>query len=103
MVVVGDHAPAVRAHVAARLGEAAIAVQDPPLGTGHAVLAAKAALAGFDGDVLVTYADGPLLTADGDRAAVRPARGRRRPGGAGLRGGRARRLRPAGPRAPTAV
>jgi bifunctional UDP-N-acetylglucosamine pyrophosphorylase / glucosamine-1-phosphate N-acetyltransferase len=63
VVVVGPHAPAVRAHVAARLGEAAIAVQDRPLGTGHAVLAAKERLAGFAGDVLVTYADVPLLTA----------------------------------------
>jgi bifunctional UDP-N-acetylglucosamine pyrophosphorylase/glucosamine-1-phosphate N-acetyltransferase len=64
VVVVGAHSPAVRAHVAARLGEAAIAVQDPPLGTGHAVLAARKALAGFTGDVIVTYADVPLLTAD---------------------------------------
>jgi bifunctional UDP-N-acetylglucosamine pyrophosphorylase/glucosamine-1-phosphate N-acetyltransferase len=35
-------------------------VQDPPLGTGHAVLAARDALAGFDGDIVVTYADGVL-------------------------------------------
>jgi bifunctional UDP-N-acetylglucosamine pyrophosphorylase/glucosamine-1-phosphate N-acetyltransferase len=63
IVVVGAHAPAVHAHVAARLGEAAVAVQDPPLGTGHAVLAARQALAGFAGDVLVTYADVPLLGA----------------------------------------
>ena len=47
-------------HAAARLGEGAIAVQNPPLGTGHAVLSAKAALADFDGDVVVTYADGLL-------------------------------------------
>jgi bifunctional UDP-N-acetylglucosamine pyrophosphorylase/glucosamine-1-phosphate N-acetyltransferase len=64
VVVVGEHSPAVRAHAAARLGEAAIAVQDPPLGTGHAVLAAKPALDGFEGDVLVSYADTPLLTAE---------------------------------------
>jgi len=64
VVVVGAGAPAVAAHVKARLGEGALAVQDPPLGTGHAVLAAKAALAGFDGDVLVNYADGPLLGAE---------------------------------------
>ncbi|MEO8927331.1 MAG: NTP transferase domain-containing protein, partial [Caulobacteraceae bacterium] len=51
VVVVGAHSPEVRAHVAARLGEAAIAVQDPPLGTAHAVLAAKEALADFAGDV----------------------------------------------------
>lgn len=30
VVVVGAHSPAVRAHVVKRLGEAAIAVQDPP-------------------------------------------------------------------------
>ena len=63
VVVVGAQAQAVRAHVARRLGEGAVAVQDPPLGTGHAVLAAKDALAGFEGDVVVSYADGPSLTA----------------------------------------
>ena len=63
IVVVGDHSPSVRAHVVKRLGEAAIAVQDPPIGTGHAVRAAEAALKGFDGDVVVTYGDVPLLTA----------------------------------------
>jgi bifunctional UDP-N-acetylglucosamine pyrophosphorylase/glucosamine-1-phosphate N-acetyltransferase len=68
VVVVGGHSPAVRARVADRLGEAAIVLQDPPLGTGHAVLAARDALAGFEGDLLVSYADTPLLTA----AAVTP-------------------------------
>lgn len=63
VVVVGTHSPQVRDHVAARLGEAAIAVQDPPLGTGHAVRAAESALAGFEGDVVVTYGDVPLLKA----------------------------------------
>jgi bifunctional UDP-N-acetylglucosamine pyrophosphorylase/glucosamine-1-phosphate N-acetyltransferase len=67
VVVVGAHSPGVRAHVLDRLGdqlgEGAIAVQDPPLGTAHAVLAAREALEGFAGDVLVTYADVPLLTA----------------------------------------
>jgi len=61
VVVVGTHSPQVRAAAAQRLGEAAIAVQDPPLGTGHAVLAAKDALGDFDGDVVITYADAPLL------------------------------------------
>ena len=41
---------------------AVIAVQDPPKGTGHAVLSAKAALQGFDGDVLVLSGDAPLIT-----------------------------------------
>ena len=63
VVVVGDHSPDVRAHVEARLGPSSIAIQDPPLGTGHAVRAAEAALAGFDGDVVVTYGDVPLLKA----------------------------------------
>jgi bifunctional UDP-N-acetylglucosamine pyrophosphorylase/glucosamine-1-phosphate N-acetyltransferase len=62
VVVVGAHSPAVRAHVVARMGEEAIAVQDPPLGTGHAVLAAASALADFAGDIVVTYADAPLIT-----------------------------------------
>lgn len=62
-VVVGAHSPEVRAHVVKRLGEAAPVLQDPPLGTGHAVLAAKEALADFDGDVLVVNGDCPLLQA----------------------------------------
>ena len=45
VVVVGNHSPEVRDHVVKRLGEAAIAVQDPPIGTGHAVRAAEAAMA----------------------------------------------------------
>lgn len=71
VVVVGSHSPEVRAHVVKRLGEAAIAVQDPPLGTGHAVRAAEQALAGFDGEVVITYGDVPLLTA----ADIEPAFG----------------------------
>ena len=61
-VVVGT-IPAVRDLVEARLGEAAVVVQDPPKGTGHAVLCAESALADFDGDVLVVNADPPLLQA----------------------------------------
>ena len=63
VVVVGNHSPGVRALVEARLGPAAVAVQDPPLGTAHAVLAAREALADFDGDVLVLNGDCPLLEA----------------------------------------
>ncbi|QUD88689.1 bifunctional UDP-N-acetylglucosamine diphosphorylase/glucosamine-1-phosphate N-acetyltransferase GlmU [Phenylobacterium montanum] len=63
VVVVGAQAEAVWRHVEKRLGAGGVAVQDPPLGTGHAVLAAREALAGFPGDVLVNYADGPSLTA----------------------------------------
>ncbi|MFN9925790.1 MAG: NTP transferase domain-containing protein, partial [Phenylobacterium sp.] len=62
-VVVGNHSPGVRALVEARLGAQAVVVQEPPLGTGQAVLAAKDALADFDGEVLVVNGDCPLLTA----------------------------------------
>lgn len=63
VVVVGAHAPEVGEHVRRRLGDGAIAVQDPPLGTGHAVRCAESALQGFEGDLVVTYADCPLLEA----------------------------------------
>jgi bifunctional UDP-N-acetylglucosamine pyrophosphorylase/glucosamine-1-phosphate N-acetyltransferase len=62
VVVVGAQGQAVREVVEKRLGAMALAVQDPPLGTGHAVMAAREALADFEGDVLVTNADCPLLT-----------------------------------------
>jgi bifunctional UDP-N-acetylglucosamine pyrophosphorylase/glucosamine-1-phosphate N-acetyltransferase len=68
VVVAGAHSPAVAEHARKRLGEGAVCIQDPPLGTGHAVRAAQEALKGFQGDVLVAYADTPLL----DAAAVEP-------------------------------
>lgn len=64
VVVVGAHSPEVRDHVVKRLGEDAIAVQDPPLGTGHAVRAAEAVLGDFVGQVVITYGDVPLLRAE---------------------------------------
>ena len=76
VVVAGAHAPAVAEHARRRLGDPAVAIQDPPLGTGHAVRAAEATLAGFRGDVVVTYADTPLL----DAAAVLPLLEARRAG-----------------------
>ena len=54
------------------------AVQDEPRGTGHAVLAARSALHGFDGSLLLLYGDLPLLRAETLRAPDRsPPRGRR--------------------------
>jgi bifunctional UDP-N-acetylglucosamine pyrophosphorylase/glucosamine-1-phosphate N-acetyltransferase len=59
VVVVGDKAeqlePLVRDH------GGVIAVQDPQHGTGHAVQQAEAALAGFDGDVLILFGDVPFV------------------------------------------
>ena len=67
VVVVGDKADQVRAAV----GEsAAIAVQEPQLGTGHAVQRAEAALAGFDGDVLILYGDVPFVPVTTMRAML---------------------------------
>ena len=48
---------------AAVAGRAAIAVQEPQLGTGHAVQQAEDALGGFAGDVLILYGDVPFVRA----------------------------------------
>ena len=51
-------------------GRAAIAVQEPQHGTGHAVQMAEAALAGFAGDVLILYGDVPFVRAATMRAML---------------------------------
>jgi len=65
VVVAGAHSPSVIDAAAARVGRENVAVQDPPLGTAHAVRAAEAILADFQGEMVVTYADTPLLDAAG--------------------------------------
>ncbi|MGR4892102.1 bifunctional UDP-N-acetylglucosamine diphosphorylase/glucosamine-1-phosphate N-acetyltransferase GlmU [Sphingopyxis sp. LARHCG72] len=60
VVVVGDKADQLEAALG---GTAELAVQDPQLGTGHAVQQAEGALAGFDGDVLILYGDVPFVPA----------------------------------------
>jgi bifunctional UDP-N-acetylglucosamine pyrophosphorylase/glucosamine-1-phosphate N-acetyltransferase len=62
MVVVGDRADQVRLALAGTGAD--IAVQQPQLGTGHAVLQARDGLAGFAGTVLVLFADVPLVSAE---------------------------------------
>jgi len=57
--VVGEGNADVR--TAAESLELEIAVQEPQLGTAHAVLAAKEALSDFKGDVAVFFADTPLI------------------------------------------
>ncbi|PZP18567.1 MAG: bifunctional UDP-N-acetylglucosamine diphosphorylase/glucosamine-1-phosphate N-acetyltransferase GlmU, partial [Sphingomonas hengshuiensis] len=60
VVIVG----AGRDQLAAALGDrATLAVQEPQLGTGHAVQQAQGPLAGFSGDVLILYGDVPLVRA----------------------------------------
>ena len=51
-------------------GRATIAVQEPQLGTGHAVQQAQAALAGFTGDVLILYGDVPFVRPETMRAMI---------------------------------
>ncbi|OYY89491.1 MAG: UDP-N-acetylglucosamine diphosphorylase/glucosamine-1-phosphate N-acetyltransferase [Sphingomonas sp. 28-66-16] len=58
VVVVGSGRDQLEAALA---GSADLAVQDPQLGTGHAVQQAERALADFDGDVLILYGDVPLV------------------------------------------
>jgi len=52
-----------------------VAVQEEPLGTGDAVRAARPALEGSDGDVLVLNGDVPALTAETVRSLVETHRG----------------------------
>ena len=59
VVIWGAHGPAVRD--TAEAAGALTALQDPPQGTGDAVKQARAALEGFEGDVIVLYADTPLI------------------------------------------
>lgn len=59
IVVVGHQANAVR-RVSDRYGACSV-VQEPQLGTGHAVTQARTLLQDFDGDVLVLCGDVPLL------------------------------------------
>jgi bifunctional UDP-N-acetylglucosamine pyrophosphorylase/glucosamine-1-phosphate N-acetyltransferase len=63
IVVCSPAGIAVQDHVRSVLGEDAIAIQDPPQGTGHAVGCAKDALGQFQGDIVVLYGDTPLIPA----------------------------------------
>jgi NDP-sugar pyrophosphorylase family protein len=67
-VVIAGHGREQLAAVLA--GRAEIAVQEPQLGTAHAVLQAEPALAGFAGKVLVLYADVPFVRAETMRAML---------------------------------
>ena len=72
VVVVGDKAEQIEAALA---GSAELAIQEPQLGTGHAVQQAEGALAGFakenaGGDVLILYGDVPFVPAATMRAMI---------------------------------
>ena len=59
VVVVGSGREQLEPVVARHGGQ--VAVQEPQHGTAHAVQQGEAALAGFDGDVLILYGDTPLV------------------------------------------
>ena len=60
IVIVGDEREQVEQQVSDR---ATCVVQEPQLGTGHAVAQAKDALSDFDGDVIMLLGDAPFITA----------------------------------------
>ena len=67
VVVVGSGREQIEAALGSR---AAIAVQEPQEGTGHAVRQAESALAGFSGDVLILYGDVPFVRPETMRAMI---------------------------------
>ena len=64
IIVAGHGAEAVREAVAGIDEEAEVVLQEEQLGTAHAVDQARAALEGFEGDVVVLYGDTPFVSAE---------------------------------------
>jgi bifunctional UDP-N-acetylglucosamine pyrophosphorylase / glucosamine-1-phosphate N-acetyltransferase len=64
VVVVGHRRDQVEEHLAEIAPHVVTAVQEEQLGTGHAVQVALSKLTGLTGEVVVTYGDVPLLTAE---------------------------------------
>ena len=71
VVVVGAGGDRVAAAAKDFDPDVAIALQDPPQGTGHAVQMALPALEGFEGTVLILYADTPLMLPGTAAALIR--------------------------------
>lgn len=67
VVIVGEYREQVQDALGARVD---YAVQEPQLGTGHAVQQAAGALTGFAGDVLILYGDVPFVRADTMRSML---------------------------------
>lgn len=61
LVVCSPAGEAVQDHVVDLLGPSAVTIQDPPRGTGHAVLTAQQALSDFEGELVVLCGDVPLI------------------------------------------
>lgn len=68
VVVAGDRREQLEAGLKGR--GVTIALQEPQLGTAHAALMAREALADFDGDVLVCFGDCPMVRAETVRSMI---------------------------------
>ncbi|MEM6475572.1 MAG: bifunctional UDP-N-acetylglucosamine diphosphorylase/glucosamine-1-phosphate N-acetyltransferase GlmU [Pseudomonadota bacterium] len=68
VVVAGDRREQLDEALAGR--DITTALQEPQLGTAHAALMAKDALAGFSGNILVTFGDVPMVTAETVRRLI---------------------------------
>jgi UDP-N-acetylglucosamine diphosphorylase/glucosamine-1-phosphate N-acetyltransferase len=74
VVIVGHQAETVREEVSGRFDNIEFALQTEMNGTGHAVQQARELLEGFEGDILVTCGDVPLLTGETLRLMVEKKR-----------------------------
>ncbi len=70
VVVVGHQRAEVAEHLESLNETVSIAVQEEQLGTGHAVACGLSGLPTFDGEVVVTYGDVPMLTGETLRRLV---------------------------------
>lgn len=70
VAVVGHQAARVQSEIAPRFPHVEYATQSEMLGTGHAVMQAEAALQDFEGDIIITCGDAPLITEATFRALV---------------------------------
>jgi bifunctional UDP-N-acetylglucosamine pyrophosphorylase / glucosamine-1-phosphate N-acetyltransferase len=77
VLVVGHASDRIRKHCASR-DQTVFVTQEPQLGTGHAVMQARAELEGYEGHVAVLCGDVPLLTPD-TLAALRNAHAESKP------------------------
>lgn len=75
VVVLGQHRDQVGDYLEREFPDAVIAVQRQQQGTGHAVLCAKQALEGFEGDILILYGDVPLVTQETLRTLLKRHQG----------------------------
>jgi bifunctional UDP-N-acetylglucosamine pyrophosphorylase/glucosamine-1-phosphate N-acetyltransferase len=82
VVVVGSGREQLEKALAGRSAE--LVVQEPQLGTGHAVQQAEAALTGFEGDVLILYGDVPFVSGETMRRLIERLHGPDRPAAASL-------------------